>query len=31
VVARWRQLGWAEANVDGLAGWADGLPRAAAR
>jgi glyoxylase-like metal-dependent hydrolase (beta-lactamase superfamily II) len=31
VVARWRQLGWAEANVDGLAGWADGLPSGGAR
>jgi hypothetical protein len=21
-LARWRRLGWAEANVEGLAGWA---------
>jgi glyoxylase-like metal-dependent hydrolase (beta-lactamase superfamily II) len=26
VVARWRDLGWADANVDGLAGWAQSLP-----
>ena len=31
VVARWRRLGWAEANVDGLAGWAESLPSAEAR
>ena len=26
VVARWRRLAWADANVDGLAGWAASLP-----
>jgi glyoxylase-like metal-dependent hydrolase (beta-lactamase superfamily II) len=26
VVARWRRLGWADANVDGLALWAESLP-----
>ncbi len=31
VVARWRHLGWAEANVAGLAGWAESLSRVEAR
>jgi glyoxylase-like metal-dependent hydrolase (beta-lactamase superfamily II) len=31
VVDRWRRLGWADANVDGLAGWAESLSGAEAR
>ena len=31
VVALWRGLGWAEANLDGLAGWAERLPSRGAR
>jgi len=31
VVARWRTLGWADANVGGLAGWAERMPGGEAR
>ncbi len=30
-LARWRRLGWAESNIDGLAGWAESLPGVEAR